>query len=254
MLKALLHTVSPNLNECVLTHLKRTPIDIDLARKQHRAYRDFLKKHHIDVVELNENNELADSVFIEDTAIIFHEVAIIAQMGVASRRREIPPVEAQLIKDRRINKIQAPAIVEGGDVLQIGNKVFVGHSKRTNVAGINSLTTILSRFNYEVVPVSVKNALHLKTACTAVNNRTLLVNPHWVDLRQFAEFNVITIAEDEPWAANALRIGDTVCMHKGFPHTIQIMEDLGFKVETLDISEFIKAEAGLTCLSLLYDV
>lgn len=253
MQKALVHAVSPHINRCVLTYLDRTPIDVDKARAQHRTYCEFLQQHGVEVVELTGNLELPDSVFIEDTAVIFDEVAVMAQMGLDSRKPEVAAVEKYLRKDRPVVKIEPPAVLEGGDVVQIGNQVFVGHSKRTNDAGIAALQNLLKPYDYEVITVNVSNALHLKTACTAVSNRTLLVNPAWVDIRHFVDFNVITVAEEEPWAANALRVGDTVCLHKGFPQTIQIMRELDFRVAPLDISEFIKAEAGLTCLSLLYE-
>jgi len=137
-------------------------------------------------------------------------------------------------------------------VLLAGGKVFVGITPRTNKAGVSSLAAILEPFGYQVIPVTVRGCLHLKSACTTIDDETLLVNPHWVDLEPFEGFRAIAVPEDEPWAANTLRIENTVGVHAGFNKTIEILHTHGFPVKTVDISELLKAEAGMTCSSIIF--
>ncbi|MFQ5637665.1 MAG: dimethylarginine dimethylaminohydrolase family protein [bacterium] len=253
MLKAIVQNVSPKINQCELTFLKREPIDYEKGVRQHQAYCALLEKCGVEVVYLTSNSDYPDATFVEDTAIVFDEIAIIASMGAASRRKEVAAIERELSQYRKIVHIEPPATLEGGDVVCLGSTVFVGLTKRTNEAGIKALKKLIQRYDYEVVPVHLEHCLHLKSACTALSDRSLLVNPEWVDITPFAEFNVITIAENEPWAANAIRINDTVCLHSLFPETAQHILDLDFKVETVDISEFLKAEGGMSCLSLRFE-
>jgi len=249
-LKALVHIVSPKINDCELTYLERKPIDFELAVRQHEAYCEFLQKHGFEIIQLSASDDHADSVFIEDTAVVFDEIAVIANPGAESRRGEIATAEDELKKHLKIARIEPPGTLDGGDVVQIGNTVFVGETERTNPEGIQTLAKILKRYDYEVVPVKVQNCLHLKSACTAISGRSLLANPDWLDLTPFADLNVITV--DEPWAANAIRLNETVCLHSGFPNTAQHLRELEFEVETLDVSEFLKAEGGLSCLSIRF--
>jgi len=253
MLKAIVHTVSPKIHACVLTYMERTPVDSARIVAQHGAYRALLKSHGVQVVTLSRGADQPDATFIEDTAVVLDEVAIIGNMGVSSRRAEVAAVEQELLRYRPIARVQSPATLEGGDVLVAGNTIFVGKSSRTNEAGQRALRHIVGRFDYTVVPVEVCNCLHLKTACTALNQHTLLVNPDWVNIDLFSEFNVVTVDPEEPWAANTVRVGEVLFMHSGFPKTQAILAELGFKIETIDISEFLKTEAGLSCLSILFN-
>lgn len=253
MLLALTHVVSPNIADCELTFLERSRIDYTLAAQQHRDYCRLLSKCGLQVIELSVNSGYPDSTFIEDTAVVFDELAIIASMGTESRRGEISGVEAELAKYRDITRIELPATLEGGDVVRVGGKVFAGISPRTNSKGIESLKQILEPMGYEVIPVKVKCCLHLKSACTAIDDHTLLVNPRWLDLEPFADFRIISAAEQEPWAANCLPINDTLYMHVGYAKTGECLQNLGFAMETIDISELLKAEAGLTCSSIIFE-
>ncbi len=253
MLKALVHTVSPRIQECELSYVPRQPIDYQRAVEQHEAYCALLAQCGAEVVTLTDNAAYPDAHFVEDTAVVFDEVAVLARPGVASRRGEVAAIEAALSKYRRVVRVEPPATLEGGDVICLGNTVFVGQTARTNRAGLEALRKRLRRYDYEVVPVEVRGCLHLKSACTPVSERSLLVNPDWVDIAPFAEFNVITISENEPWAGNAIRVNDTVCLHAGFPETAALMRELGFQVETVDISELLKAEGGMSCLSLRFE-
>jgi dimethylargininase len=253
MALALTHIISSNIDQCELSFLERTRIDYDRAVKQHDAYCVLLRDCGLRVIELIVNSAYPDSTFIEDTAVVVDEIAVMASMGVGSRRGEVAGVESVLAAYREIDRIQPPATLEGGDVLRIGNRIFVGITPRTNVAGVNALKAILEPFGYQVIPVSVRSCLHLKSACTAIDDDTVLVNPHWVDLTNFRDFRALSVSDDEPWAANSLRVDNTLCMHEGFTKTTEILQGQGFSVKTVDISELLKAEAGMTCSSIIFN-
>ena len=252
MLVALTHVISPNIGRCELSFLDRSPINYNRAVEQHEKYCTLLRNCGLRVIELSVNRSYPDSTFIEDTAVVVDELAIMANMGVESRRGEVRGVESELGKYREIARIRPPAILEGGDVLRVGRKIFAGISPRTNLAGVESLKNILEPLGYQVITVTVKDCLHLKSACTAIDDYTLLLNPHWLDPEPFADFRIVSIPEDEPRAANSLRINNTMYIHAGFSKTVESVQRLGFSVKTIDISEFLKAEAGLTCSSIIF--
>ncbi|MFW6147260.1 MAG: dimethylarginine dimethylaminohydrolase family protein [Thermodesulfobacteriota bacterium] len=251
MTVALTHIISPNIAQCELSFIQRTPIDYDRAVQQHHAYCALLQDCGLEVIELAVNSTHPDSTFIEDTSVVVDEIAVMTRMGPESRRDEVAGIEPVLAGYRTIGHIQAPATLEGGDVLHMGKKVFVGTTPRTNTAGINSLASMLTPFGYQVISVAVQGCLHLKSACTAINEDTLLANPQWIHLAPFKDFRVVSVPEEEPWAANALAIDPYVCMHAGFTRTIELVQGLGFQIKTVDISELLKAEAGMTCSSII---
>src|SRR5262249_16234687 len=152
-----------------------------------------------------------DCVFVEDTAIVLDEVAVLSSMGVESRRAEPAGIELELRKYREIDRVQRPATIEGGDGLRVGRELLVGLSSRTNPAGANGLGALARRYGYELVPVPVWDCLHLKTACTVLPDRSLLTNPAWMDVRAVRGFELISIPESEPWAANVAVVGNDVC-------------------------------------------
>lgn len=252
MLTVITHLPSPALQECELTFLDSKPIDIKKAQEEHKNYIAMIEQCGAKVITFDDNINLPDSVFVEDPIIVFDEIAILTSMGAESRRAESANVEKLFSKYRDIKKIDLPAKIEGGDVLQIGKHIFVGKSARTNSDGIRALRDILSPYGYDVTAVKVSGCLHLKTGCTALDESTLLINPEWVDTKAFQGFKLIVIPKEEPFAANILKINDTICMNKAFPKTIEIVKSLGYNVKSTDISEFVKAEAGLTCMSVLF--
>jgi dimethylargininase len=252
MLVALTHVVSPNIGRCELSFLERSPIDYSRAVEQHEEYCGLLRNCGLQVIELSVNRSYPDGTFIEDTAVVVDELAIMASMGVESRRGELRGVESELANYREIAHIRLPATLDGGDVLLMGRKIFAGITPRTNMAGVESLKSILEPLGYQVIPVTVRGCLHLKSTCTAIDNHSVLVNPDWLDLKPFADLRIISIPEDEPWAANSLQINNTICMHVGFSKTVQAVQTLGFLVRTIDISELLKAEAGMTCSSIIF--
>jgi dimethylargininase len=152
-----------------------------------------------------------------------------------------------------VERIEAPATLEGGDVLRVGRTLMIGLSARTNASGVQAFETIVCRYGYRVLPVPVRQCLHLKTACTALPDGTLLVNPSWLALESLYEFKMVSVPADEPWGANTLSINGRLCLAAGHALTAELLVRLGFKVRTVDLSEFAKAEGCVTCLSLLVD-
>jgi dimethylargininase len=233
------------------THVARISINYDLAVQQHEKYCQMLRGCAADVRTLDVNRTLPDSTFIEDTAIVLDEVIVLASMGTESRRGELPRIEAELRQYRGLHRIEPPKAIEGGDVLRVGRTLLVGVSSRTNSEGVQALKAIVARYGYQVVPVPVHHCLHLKTACTALPDDSLLLNPSWLDMQFLPGYERIPVPPDEPWAANTLTVGTTVCLAAEHPQTAELIRQRGFRVRTTRLSEFAKAEGGSTCLSLL---
>ena len=253
MLTAITRAVSPAIVDCELTFVARQPIDLAKAEKQHRAYQTLLEKCGAQVLSLPPEPALPDSMFVEDPAIVLDELAIILPLGTESRRPESTSIAQALSKFRKLDRVELPGQVEGGDVLRIGRRLFAGLSSRTNPEGIRQLAAITAPYGYEVVAVNVTGCLHLKSAVTYIGRDTLLANRAWFDTTPFVAFEWIDVAPEEPHAANALLIGSTVIFPAAFPRTRARLEASGFEVSPIDISELQKAESGLTCSSLLFD-
>jgi dimethylargininase len=253
MLTAITRAVSPAIVNCELSFIGRQPIDLTMACDQHGAYGRMLEKLGARVVSLPAEPALPDSMFVEDPAIVLDELAVVLPLGTETRRSEAASLAAVLAEFRRLEYVKLPGTLEGGDVLRIGRKLFVGLTKRSNPEGTEQLARILAPHNYEVVPVPVSGCLHLKSAVTFLGHDTLLANRSWFDSAPLARYKFIDVDEGEPHAANALALGGTVVFPASFPRTRARIEAAGFQVTTLNISELQKAEAGLTCSSLIFD-
>jgi dimethylargininase len=251
-MKALTRDVSPALARCELTFLPRAPIDFGRAAAQHDAYCAALAGAGLDVVRLPADPALPDSVFVEDAAVVVDEVAVITSMGAPSRRGETEAVAEALSRDRALVRLRPPARLDGGDVCVVGRRVFVGRSLRTDDAGALALGAALAPFGYVMVPVAVTGCLHLKSAVTALDEETVLVNREWIDLAPFEGFDRVAVDGSEPWAANVLAAGGAVFAHAGFARTSDRLSARGYDVRPVDVSEFLKAEAGVTCKSIVY--
>ena len=249
---ALMRGVPPTLERCELTYRDFEPIDLDRAIAQHAAYASLLRSLGLEVIELPADAALPDCCFVEDTAIVLDEAALLAMPGAPSRRGEVAAVEAALAPFRPLDRTPFPATLEGGDVLRVGRRLFVGRSARTNEAGIARLAAFAEPLGYRVLPVPVSGCLHLKSAVTALDDERVLANPSWVEMSAFAGLGVVPVAPEEPDAANVLRVGGLVVAHPGFPRTLDRLSGLGYAVRPLDVSEFLKAEGALTCKSLLF--
>jgi len=252
MLTAFTRAVSPSINRCELGYIARQPIDVAKAAEQHKQYEECLRELGVSVVSLPAEPEMPDSMFVEDPAVVVNEVAVMTRMGAESRRKESDSLAAALAKFRPLRWMRQPATLEGGDVLRIESILYVGLSARTNREGMAQLATELGGFGYSVRPVEVRGCLHLKSACTYAGDQTILANGDWIDTSIFDGFRIVDVPRTEPRAANVLAIGETVLVPAAFPATAELLQRLGRKVRTLDISELMKAEAGLTCSSILF--
>lgn len=248
---ALTRPVPESLARCELTHLAREPLDPARAAAQHRRYEEALEALGFTVERLPAAPDLPDSVFVEDAAVVLPEVAVIARPGAASRRAEVPAVEEALRRYRPLARVEAPGTLDGGDVLRVGRRLFVGESGRTDAAGIRRLAEIVSAFGYEVRPVAVSGCLHLKTAVTEVADGVVLLNPSWVDAGAFGGLERVEVDPAEPFGANALRAGAGLLYPAAFPRTRRRLEARGLAVRAVEADELAKAEGGLTCCSLL---
>jgi dimethylargininase len=250
-LAAITRAVSPELARCELTHQPRVPIDTDRAAAQHSAYESLLAELGCELHRLPALSGCPDCVFVEDTAVVVDELAIIARPGAPSRRPERAAVAAALADHRRLSRIVAPGTLDGGDVLVTGRRAFVGLSSRTNASGAAQLAAALGPAGYEVSNVPVGKALHLKSAVTEAAPGLLLIDAARIDPAAFAGFERVETAPGEAAAANALRIGETLVLAAGFPRTRARLEALGLTVVETANDELAKAEGGLTCCSLL---
>lgn len=253
MLTAITRALSSALVRCELSFIERRPIDMEKARTQHHGYESQLAKLGANVVSLPEQAELPDSMFVEDPAVVLDEVAIICTLGTETRRKEAPTIAAALEKFRKLAHIKLPGTLEGGDVLRVGRKIFVGLSRRSNPEGIRQLAVIAGAYGYELMAVPVTGCLHLKSAVTSLGKNTLLANREWFDWKRMEGCEWVDVHDSEPHAGNALLVGETVVFPAAFPCTAEVIKQKGFTVELLDISELQKAESGLTCSSLLFD-
>jgi len=248
---AITREVSRSIEHCELTYLDRTPIDLIRARAQHEEYRDALRGLGLEVVSLPEEPDLPDSVFVEDTAIVLDEVAVLTNPGASSRKPEVDTIAPTLASHRRCVRVTPPATLDGGDVLTAGKFVYVGQTLRSNAAAVEQLRQFLNPFGYVVMGVPVKNCLHLKSGVTQVAERTLLLNPDMVDKKYFPSFDFIEVDASEPNAANALLIGETVVYPAEFPKTRERLMRLGRPIVTVEADELAKAEGAVTCCSLI---
>jgi len=253
MLTAVTRAVSPSLSQCELSFIPRQPIDLVKAQYQHHAYEKLLADLGARVISLPAEPDLPDSMFVEDPALVLDELAVIFPLGAESRRREVPSLAAALQTFRELQHVQLPGFLEGGDILRLGRKLFVGLTARSNADGIAQLSAIVAPYGYQVVGVPVPGCLHLKSAVTALDEHTLLANRAWFDSSFFPGYDWLDVDPTEPHAGNALTLSGTVIFPASFPSTRARIEAGGFTVALLDISELQKAESGLTCSSLIFE-
>jgi dimethylargininase len=250
---ALVREVSPDLAQCELTHLTRVAIDAVRAQQQHREYTRALQTLGCSLEWLPPLPEHADGVFVEDTAVVLPELAVVTRPGVPSRRGETASVAAALERYLPVVSVTEPGCLDGGDVLHIGRSLYVGASGRSNADGVAQLAAALETAGYHVRAVALRGCLHLKSACSFIPPDLLLVNPEWVDPALFGALRVIPVDEREPYAANTLTVGATTLVSAAFPHTHRRLQAAGVATRVLDVSELQKAESALTCMSLLLE-
>ncbi|HEX5043008.1 MAG TPA: arginine deiminase-related protein [Candidatus Polarisedimenticolaceae bacterium] len=243
--------VGPAIQRCELTHLAPQAIDLERARAQHEAYEACLRSLGCTVRRLPDEPEHPDGVFVEDTAVVLDEVAVLARPGAASRRGEVASMAEALAPHRACLRIEAPGTLDGGDALVLGRQVHVGLSSRTNADGIAQLKRLLEPHGYTVRTVFFTGCLHLKSAVTRVGEEMVLLNPSWVDREAFPAHRSLAIDSEEPFGANALLIGGAVVYPAEHPRTAERLAAAGIEVHSVELSELAKAEGGVTCCCVL---
>ncbi len=251
-LTAITRPTGEELVDCELTHIDRSPIDFERARVQHDEYLSVLRRLGVDVVELPRLPQHPDAVFVEDTALVLPEVAVLLRPGAESRQGEVASVAEALAAYRDCFFMEAPAALDGGDVIVFGKQVLVGQTTRSNELGIQALAGLVEPFGYTVVGVPVRNVLHLKSAATVVDEETLIVYSDCVDLG-FLGASLLEADPDEPQGANVVRIGDALLADASAPRTIAMLEARGERVVGVHVDEFGKAEGAISCQGLIFD-
>jgi len=227
--------------------------DYNKAVIQHSDYIKVLKKCGLNIIPLDADERFPDSTFVEDTAVVNKDLAIITNLGVSSRRGE--ELEIKSVLERfydNIECIKNPGTLEGGDILKVDNQYYIGLSKRTNKEGAKQLTEILERNGYSCLTVQLVNVLHLKTGVAYIGDNNLIVAGEFINNPIFNEHNIIKVDKDENYAVNCIRVNNYVLIAKGFKRLINSISNLGYKIFKIDMSEFRKMDGGLSCLSIRF--
>jgi dimethylargininase len=253
VLIAVTRPLSPSFAQGERTHIEREPIDLTAANREHLAYEDTLRSVGASVVRAPDAPDQPDGVFGEDTAIVLDEVAVITRPGAPTRRPETIGIAQVLGNYRELCYLEAPATLDGGDVLRLGRVLYVGQSQRTNAEAVAQLRSLLRQWEYRVVPVDVTGCLHLKSAVTAVGDGRLLINRAWTDASVFEANELLDVAEPEPFGANALLVRDSVMYPSHLTRTAERLERAGINVIRTACREIAKAEGAVTCCSLVFE-
>ena len=250
--KAITRKPGQNFAQGLTTAKNTAAPDYDLVLKQHAAYVETLESIGLDVIVLDALPDFPDAHFVEDTAVVTADVAVITNPGADARKGEEESIARVLEGYRKIERIRAPGTVDGGDVLQVGNHFFIGQSQRTNEAGAAQLGRILQKYEYTWTVIPVGAGLHFKSSVNYVGSNTLIVTDDFVRHEGLSAYNRILVDGAESYAANTLYINEHLLMPSGFPGTRKKLEKLGFKIIELDATEVRKMDGGLTCLSLRF--
>jgi len=251
VLTAITREVNAALGSCELTFLSRNKIDTDLASEQHQQYQSALSSLGCEIVIVPTEPGLADSVFIEDTALVLDEIAVLCRPGAASRRPEVAGVEGVLQQYRALASIQPPGTLDGGDLLRVDKVIYAGLSTRSNQSGIEQ-RSIVADYGYSVKVVETAKCLHLKSAVSVVAPGTLLINPDLISKSAFADYELIDVDKNEAHAANALLVGQSLIYSSSYPRTMEKLLARSIAVVPVDVSEVQKAEGAVTCCSLVF--
>jgi len=252
VLTAMTREINAAMNSCELTFLTRDKIDMDLAKQQHQQYQSVLSSLGCEIVIVPTESNLADSVFIEDTAVVLDEVAVLCRPATALRGQEVAGVEDVLQQYRTLISIQSPGTLEGGDLLRVGKVIYAGLSTRSNQNGIEQLSRIVADYGFSVKTVETEKCLHLKSAISEVAPGVLLINPDWISRSTFKNYELIDVDKEEEHAANALLVGQKIIYPSSFPRTLEKLVNAGLDVTQVNVSELQKAEGAVTCCSLIF--
>ena len=252
MLTAMTREINAAMDSCELTFLLRDKIDMDLAKQQHQQYQSVLSSLGCEIVIVSTESNLADSVFIEDTAVVLDEIAVLCRPATALRGQEVAGVKDVLQQYRTLASIQSPGTLEGGDLLRVGNIIYAGLSTRSNQSGIEQLRYIVADYGFSVESVETKKCLHLKSAVSEVAPGVLLINSDWISRSVFKNYELIDVDKEEAHAANALLVDQKVIYPSSFPRTLEKLVNAGLDVTQVNVSELQKAEGAVTCCSLIF--
>jgi dimethylargininase len=240
--------VSQSYASCVRPN--ETPIDVERARRQHAAYVSAFKELGVEVQVLPALDELPDACFVEDVAVLLSSRALLSRPGVESRQAEADAIEAALGEHFQVQRVEPDSRLDGGDVMRAGSRFFVGRSTRTDATGVRDLGAFAASDAVEVVEVEVEAGLHLKSACTVLDDHTLLYVANRFDLTTFERFGFELIEAPEPAGANVLAFGGAAMVSAAAPKTNALLRARGLRTHAVDISEFHTGDAALSCLSL----
>lgn len=249
---AITRALSPSITECQLTYMSRSGIDYETAAGQHMQYVSVLQKLGLDVITLPSEPSMPDAVFVEDTALLLDEVGVLTR-PCSLRERETLSIKAIIERYRHVVEMRRGTNLEGGDVIRNGRCLYVGQSTRSNRAGLEELSSIVSPYGYRLVPVEVRHCLHLSTAVSYLGDDTFLLNPDWVDKSLFAPYRVLETPSGEPWAANVLNVAGSIVIPSAFPHACELLAQAGHAVKQVNVGELLKAEAGVSCMALIFE-
>ncbi len=227
--------------------------DFDKALSQHDIYAEALRACGLEVIVLPPDDRYPDSTFVEDTALLTSHCAVIMRPGALSRRGETETMEVA-VQDffTNVERVQSPGTADAGDIMMVGTHFFIGLSERTNAEGARQIIQILEKYELTGTAIPVGDALHLKSGVGYIENNTLVATGKFLEQPEFADFSLIEVGEDESYAANCLWLNNTVLTAAGFPKTEQAIASRGYRIVSLDVSEFQKIDGGLSCLSLRF--
>ncbi|MHA2098471.1 MAG: dimethylarginine dimethylaminohydrolase family protein [Candidatus Kariarchaeaceae archaeon] len=248
--RAIVREISPEYKRCVSDFPEHHLINLDKAKDQHNQYIDLLKEIGLEVIKLEGDPKYPDCCFVEDNAVIHRNKALINRMGIVSRRGEVSVIKDILSQFKEIELLIEPATLEGGDIIHIDDNLLIsGKTQRTNHAGINQLAKTLDT---KVQIIEDSSIVHLKSYVTYLGDNAMLTTEKYKDHPVLQPYVKLVVPKGEEYAANTLRINDTIIIPSNYNQTKDLLKTNGFIVETLDMSEFQKCEGALTCLSLLF--
>jgi dimethylargininase len=228
------------------------PPHYELMMKQHENYIKTLRSLGLELIVLNPLPDYPDAYFVEDTAVVTPDVAIITNPGVEDRKGEEDTIEQALVTYRKTVRIRTPGNVDGGDVLMVGPHFFIGISERTNREGATQLGCILEEYGYTWTTILVEAGLHLKSSVNYIGKNTLIITERFSCYDEFKQYDTIIVDKTEEYTANTLLLNNSLIIPKGFPNTMKKLEATGLDIIELDVSEVRKMDGGLTCMSLRF--
>lgn len=251
--QAIVRAIPNSFSHAITHNVPTAPINVELAKKQHRQYVDTLRSLGLTIVELPAQEQLPDSCFVEDTAVFLDKVALITMPGALSRRAETQSVREVLSGyATSVTEMTLPATLDGGDCMRVGPRIYVGLSARTNQDGITLLKNTFAPLGFQVISVPLTDILHLKCVVSPLGSNRILLAEGTVAPRCFEPNEIVFAPKEEQYAANCISIGNDVIMPAGFPITQRRLQWEGYKVHALDMSEIRKADGSMTCSSILF--